>query len=57
MNEGFLTYEHFYFIIKTPIKLVGSFHWFVFSMTLLSNNFYPFFLFFFVCLFVCLFFA
>ena len=25
MNEGFLTYEHFYFIIKTSIKLVGFF--------------------------------
>ena len=42
MNEGFLTHEHFYFIIKTSIKLVEFFNFF---MTLLSNLFYPIFFF------------
>ena len=40
MNEGFLTHEHFYFIIKTSIKLV---EFVTFFMTLLSNLFYPIF--------------
>ena len=41
-ERWFLTYEHFYFIIKTCIKLVGFFYCYFF-MTLLSNHFYPFF--------------
>ena len=39
-----LTYEHFYFIIKTSIKLVGFIYLFIYLliyMTLLSNPFYP----------------
>ena len=42
MNDGFFTYEHFHFEIKTSIKLLG-FYLFIYSifMTLLSNHFYP----------------
>ena len=43
MKDG-LTYEHFYFIIKTSIKLVGFIYLFIYLliyMTLLSNHFYP----------------
>ena len=43
MNEGFLTYDHFYFIIKTSMKLVGFFYHF-FNDTFMKS-FLPFFFF------------
>ena len=43
MKDG-LTYEHFHFVIKTSIKLVGFIYLFIYLLiyrTLLSNHFYP----------------
>ena len=53
MNDGFLTYEYFYFVIKTSMKLVGFFYLFIFYDTFIFTQVFFFSFFFFFCANYC----